>query len=248
MNISRALQHPTQDPNFVKKLAITGLVALVPFLNFALFGYALDHSRNVMAGRDAILPDWDDIGSKFQRGLLLVLAQMVYLLPVFLIYGCFFVFIIAGTGLASAANTRQQERDVAAVLSVGSIAILCVVAIVALTLSLFMPGVYRQFYRHGTFASCLKFGEVLAFTRRRIVDIILAGLTLGAMGIGVGVVTIVLSFVPCLGTIAVMALSVGVTGYSQVVYAHLMGQIMLKDSQALAPVPMPLVPPATIGG
>lgn len=246
MNISRALQHPTQDPNFVQKLAVTSLVALVPFLNFALYGYALEHSKSVMEGRDNILPNWDDIGAKFQRGLLLVLAQMAYLLPVFLIYGCFFIFIVGGAGLASAANTRQQERDVAALLSVGSISIMCVAGFVGLALSLLTPGVYRQFFIHGTFASCFKFSEVLAFTRRRLGDILLAWLALGGIGLGVGLVAMVLSLVPCLGTIAVFALSFIVTGYLQVVHAHLMGQMMLKDSQTLAP--MSPVPPATTGG
>lgn len=248
MDISRALQHPTRDPNYVQKLAVTSLVAMVPILNFALYGYALEHSRNVMEGRDAILPGWDDIGSKFQRGLLLVLAQMVYLLPVFLIYGCFFIFIIGGAGLASAANTRQQERNIAAILSVGSISIMCVAGLVALALSVFTPGVYRQFFIHGTFASCFKFSEVLAFTRRRLGDIILAWLALGAIGLVAGLGSMVLSLVPCLGTLAVLALSFALSGYLIVVHAHMMGQMMLKDSKALAPMPMPPVPPATIGG
>ena len=159
---------------------------------------------------------------------------MAYLLPVFLIYGCFFIFIVGGAGLASAANTRQQERDVAALLSVGSISIMCVAGFVGLALSLLTPGVYRQFFIHGTFASCFKFSEVLAFTRRRLGDILLAWLALGGIGLGVGLVAMVLSLVPCLGTIAVFALSFIVTGYLQVVHAHLMGQMMLKDSQTLS--------------
>ena len=247
MDISRALQHPTRDPAFVQKLAVTSLVGMVPILNFALYGYALEHSKSVMEGRDSILPTWDDIGAKFQRGLLLVLAQMAYLAPVFLIYGCFFIFIIGGAGLAGAANTRQQERDIAALLSVGSIAIMCVAGLVALVLSLLTPGVYRQFFIHGTFASCFGFSEVLAFTRRRIGDIVLAWLALGAIGVVIGLGSMVLSFIPCLGTLAVLAISFAVTGYLIVVHAHLMGQMMLKDSQALAQPAMPPAP-ATAGG
>jgi hypothetical protein len=247
MNISRALQHPTQDPAFVQKLAVTSLVGMVPILNFALYGYALEHSKSVMEGRYTVLPNWDDIGAKFQRGLLLVLAQMAYLLPVFLIYGCFFIFIIGGAGLAGAANTRQQERDIAAILSVGSISIMCVAGLVALALSLLTPGVYRQFFIHGTFASCFKFGEVLAYTRRRIGDIVLAWLALGAIGLVVGLGSMVLSIIPCLGTLAVLAISFALSGYLIVVHAHLMGQMMLKDGQALASVP-PAPPPTNTGG
>jgi hypothetical protein len=89
---------------------------------------------------------------------------------------------------------------------------------------------------------------VLAYTRRRIGDIVLAWLALGAIGVVVGLGSMVLSFVPCLGTLAVLALSFAVTGYLIVVHAHLMGQMLLKDSQALAPAPAPPAPPMTTGG
>lgn len=248
MDISRALQHPTRDPAFVQKLAVTSLVGMVPILNFALYGYALEHSKNVVEGRDTPLPSWDNLGAKFERGLMLGLAQLVYLAPVLLVYGCFFIFAIGSMGLANAASTRQQSRDIGALFGVGTVAVMCLVALMALAISLLSPGVYRQYYTHGTFASCFKFGEVLAYTRRRIGDIVLAWLALGAIGVVVGLGSMVLSFVPCLGTLAVLALSFAVTGYLIVVHAHLMGQMLLKDSQALSPAPAPPAPPMTTGG
>lgn len=248
MDISRAIQHPTKDPNFVQKLAVTSLVGMVPILNFALYGYALEHSKNVVEGRDTPLPTWDNLGAKFEAGLMLGLAQLVYLAPVLLVYGCFIIFAIGGVGLANAASTRQQSRDIGALFGVGTIAVLCVVGLMALAISLLSPGVYRQYYTHGTFASCFKFGEVLAYTRRRIGDIVLAWLALGAIGLVVGLGSMVLSLVPCLGTLAVLALSFALTGYLIAVHAHMMGQMILKDSQAPVSLLVPQAPPPTIGG
>ena len=76
MNISRAIQHPTLDPNFIQKLAITSLIGAVPILNFAVQGYALEHAENVMAGRDLPLPGWSDLSARFNRGLRLGLAHL----------------------------------------------------------------------------------------------------------------------------------------------------------------------------
>lgn len=235
MNISRALQHLTQDRDYISKLAIASLLSTVPILNFAVSGYALEHTGNVMAGQEVPLPSWDNLGAKFSRGLTLAIAQLVYFAPVLLLYGCFFIFVIGGAGLAGNADTRQQERTIAAILGVGSFAMVCVGGLITLAISLLLPGVYRQYYKHGTFGACFKFGEVLAFTRRRIGDILLAWLTLGGIGLVIGFGNVVLQFIPCLGTLAGLALSLAYAGYVHIVNAHLMAQMIEKDDAALTP-------------
>jgi ABC-type transport system involved in cytochrome c biogenesis permease subunit len=81
---------------------------------------------------------------------MLGLAQLVYLAPVLLVYGCFFIFAIGSMGLANAASTRQQSRDIGALFGVGTVAVMCLVALMALAIDgLLSPGVYRRFHpRH----------------------------------------------------------------------------------------------------
>ncbi len=43
IDIGRAIQHPFQDQNWITKLGIGALVNAVPILNFAGYGYMLEH-------------------------------------------------------------------------------------------------------------------------------------------------------------------------------------------------------------
>jgi len=243
MNISRAIQHPTQDPNFIQKLAITSLVGLVPILNFAVQGYALEHAANVMAGRELPLPGWNDLSARFNRGLRLGLAQWVYTAPLLILYGVLMTAILIFTfGAQAAIYSGQQSRDVSRFLGVGSVALIGFVAvfggvlfILGIAIGLLGPGIFRQYVQHGTFGSCFHFGEILAFTRRRIGDIMLSLVILYAILLVPMLGSMFLQFIPCLGSLASFVLMFAALGYYQIVHAHLMGQMIAKDDAALTP-------------
>lgn len=251
MNISRAIQHPTQDPNFVQKLAVASLVGMVPILNFAIQGYALEHAANVMAGRELPLPGWSDLSAKFNRGLRLGLANLVYAAPLLLLYGVMIVAILVFTfGAQAALYSGRESREVSRLLGAGSVALFGAMAvfggvlfIFGIAIGLLGPGIFRQYARYGTFASCFQFGEILAFTRRRIGDIIRSLVILYAILMVPTLGSVVLQFIPCLGSLASFAVMFAALGYYQIVFAHLMGQMMLKDGQAAA-----TMPPTTTGG
>ncbi|MEO6061500.1 MAG: DUF4013 domain-containing protein [Thermoflexales bacterium] len=243
MNISRAIQHPTQDPNFIQKLAITSLVGMVPILNFAVQGYALEHAANVMAGRELPLPGWSDLSARFNRGLRLGLAQLVYAAPLLFLYGVLMTAILVFTfGAQAAIYSGQASRDVSRFLGVGSVALFGIMAVLGgalfflgIAIGLLGPGIFRQYLQHGTFGSCFQFGEILAFTRRRIGNIMLSQVILYAIVLAPILGSMFLQFIPCLGSLASFALMFAALGYYQIVHAHLMGQMMLKDSQVPAP-------------
>ena len=69
MNLGRGLRFPLDDPQWLPKVLIGTLVSLVPILNVAGVGYMLDVTRNVVAGRETPLPEWDNFGDKFVRRL-----------------------------------------------------------------------------------------------------------------------------------------------------------------------------------
>lgn len=78
VDYKRALTFFREDPDFATKLALGGLIALVPILNFAGLGYALNLFRNVVEGRDSVLPDWSDLGDHFFKGLPAVAVALCY--------------------------------------------------------------------------------------------------------------------------------------------------------------------------
>jgi hypothetical protein len=85
-----------------------------------------------------------------------------------------------------------------------------------------------MFAREGTFASCFKLRAAFGMIRNNTATFFTAwGLSLVA-GLGVslivGFINLVVGWVPCLGWIIGLALSLGSGVYLTAVYAHLFGQ------------------------
>jgi len=50
MDIGRAFNYPRNDPGWVTKMLILGVVSIVPILNLAGFGYMIEGLRRVARG------------------------------------------------------------------------------------------------------------------------------------------------------------------------------------------------------
>lgn len=96
MDFGRGLRYPLQDPNWGSKVLIGTLISFVPILNFAATGYVADVTRNIVAGRETPLPEWDRLGENFVRGFLTVVIQFLWALPLLLLLCP--LFLVAGIG------------------------------------------------------------------------------------------------------------------------------------------------------
>ena len=75
----------TEDPRWLPKILIGGLFYLLAFLLVGIFfilGYQARLARNVIAGMQHPLPEWDDLGDYFGEGLRLFGVILVWILPV----------------------------------------------------------------------------------------------------------------------------------------------------------------------
>ncbi|MFP4320883.1 MAG: DUF4013 domain-containing protein [Anaerolineales bacterium] len=102
MDFARSIEYPLHDKNFVVKWIIGTILSLIPIVNFITYGYMLRVARASKAGESAEMPEWDNIGSDFIRGLIAFLGYLLYLLPV--IIGSF-LFIIP-VAVLDAANAE----------------------------------------------------------------------------------------------------------------------------------------------
>lgn len=100
MDFARGLRFPFQDPEWLKKIAIGALISLVPIFQFTMLGYMADTLRNVYHGRETPLPDYNDIGGLFVRGLMVVLIQLLWILPLLVLLCPAFALV----GIAGAAS------------------------------------------------------------------------------------------------------------------------------------------------
>ena len=71
MDAEKSFTFPFEDTEWVSKLGLGALISMVPILNFAWSGYLVDIIRNVMNNDAEPLPTWDDLGKKFNDGLIL---------------------------------------------------------------------------------------------------------------------------------------------------------------------------------
>jgi hypothetical protein len=139
---------------------------------------------------------------------------------------------------------KGDMQDVAnAIASAGSIlflCLLCVFLLYALVLSVIYPAILVIFAREGTFASCFKFREVFDLVSKNSSPFLTAwGVSIGAslvISFVAGIAQIILNFIPCLGQIVSLVLTVGIVVYTSVIYAHLFGQfgnIAFMKSQSM---------------
>lgn len=215
MDIQRALTFMTEDENWIKKLGIGVALTLFSFLILPIFiitGYGIQVARNVKDGMDVPLPEWDTWGDYLREGFVVALAGLIYAIPalaLFLIGG-----IVAGAGGAT---------DVDALIATGGVVfalLACLGSIYLLAMIAIGPAIYVQYINHGSLGACLNFREVFGIVRENIGDIVMTMLVF----IGIGIVMSVIGVIPCIGTLAILAL----TPWFQIVTAHLYGQIAAK--------------------
>jgi hypothetical protein len=84
MDFTRAFSFMFEDKNWIVKIvlgAIFNLLMLVlvgiPFV----LGYLLELAKNASQGKEIPLPEWDNLGEKFTRGLIFLIILIIYSIP-----------------------------------------------------------------------------------------------------------------------------------------------------------------------
>lgn len=228
MNINKAFSFPFEDKQWISKLGIGAIISMVPILNFAWSGYLVGILRNVVDNEAEPLPNWDNFEKKFMDGLILFGAGLVYSLPILLVI-CLPMGIMGISGAISGSGDLQDVGEVVA--GIGGFLGLCLGGlffVYAIFLSIVYPAILVVFAREGTFASCFKFRDVMNLISKNAGPFFTAwGISLvAALGVGfvAGIVSAVLGWIPCVGWVAALVISMGSTVYATAVYAHLFGQ------------------------
>ena len=178
MEIGSAFSYMFQDENWIKKILIGGIVALIPIVNFAALGYLVQVIRNVRDGQALPLPEWDQFGAYFKSGLMLALIYLVYLIPVFIVSCLQSVIPMAMEGLGS------QGEDITAALGIVTACLSCVSGLWGLLVGILFPAILVRYAEVGTFGCGFQFGDIIAIIKANIGSyIIVLLLTWVAQGI-----------------------------------------------------------------
>jgi len=241
MDAEKSFTYPFEDDQWLSKLGLGAIISIVPILNFAWSGYLVDIIRNVMDHDPKPLPTWDDLGKKLSDGLILFGAGLVYALPILLVFGLP-LSLAAFSGLVSGNNNMQDVgRMLTETGSVLFFGLLCVLVLYGMVLSIVYPAVLVLFARERTFASCFRLREAFELISRNAGPFFTAwALSMAAalaVGLVSGFVNLLVGWVPCIGWMIGLVLSLGSGVYMTAIYAHLFGQfgIIAFEQNQLAP-------------
>jgi len=209
VDIGRSFTYMFDDEEWLKKIAIGGVLNIVPIVNFIPVGYGLRAMKNVAEGIETPLPEWDDWGGDFTKGLMVAIASLIASLPIWAVQ-ILSIIVAAVVG---------QESDVAGICAAG---VSCLAVIWGLAMLVYLPAAVIKYAAEGEFGAFFKFSEVLAFIKDNLSNYIVAILlVLAAM-----IVASVVGGIACgIGTLFT-------TFWATLVGSYLFGQLIAEAGAA----------------
>ena len=228
MNVAKAFTFVTEDEQWVGKIGIGVLVILGSFLLFPiplLVGYQVGVTRNVMNGEKRPLPQWEDFGRLFVDGLSVLLVQIIFTLPFWLIMG---VAVFTTVGLGAFSEGVNEDLLATGFLATWGL-MMCLTLIFVAAWFFLSPALIIQYARTNELGACFRFGEVYEIARRNIGDILIAALAAFGASLALNVVAGILFIIPCLGQIVGAILLFAGSPWLMVTMGHMYGQIGINE-------------------
>ncbi len=204
MDFGKAFTFVFEDEDWVKKIALGGLLSLIPVIGiFLVIGYGLEVTKRVIKGDAEVLPDWSDFGGYLTKGFLVFLIVFVYMLPVFLIQACTSIPFLFDS----------PDDTLTAIFTIVTICFGCFTFLYSLVAYLVLPAAVGRYAATGELGEAFKLGAIFGMVKDNLG-------TYGMVLLG----GIVASMVASLGSIACVIGVLFTMVYSMAVNGHLWGQ------------------------
>ncbi len=214
MNVGRAFTFMFDDPQWVSKMLIGAVIALLSVLVlpvFILMGYMIAVARNVMQGNER-LPDWGDLMRYLTDGFFLWVATMVYTLPFWVLAGASFLPMFLSAGASEEAQAASMAISLLG---------LCLAFLFFLALFLITPALVVEYVADPRFGTLFQFGRVFGRVQRCFGPIVTVLLVTTVGMFLYGIVISIIGLIPCVGWLIVFLLTV----YPYLVAGYLYGQV-----------------------
>jgi hypothetical protein len=166
----RCLSYVFEDPAWVRKILLGGVFYLLGFFLIGwvfLLGYGARLARNVIAGVQHPLPEWDDLGEYFAEGIKLFIVALLYALP-FLVLA---MAVAVPMGMLSSFSRDQDMANLA-----GGLAgcVWCLFAPIILIVSLWVPAALLRVIVTRDLGAGFQFGAIWSFLKANAGNYLLA--------------------------------------------------------------------------
>ena len=219
MDFAKAFSFIFDDPNWVQKIIIGGLVSLIPVIGqLIVLGYMIAVGRNVIRGDEQPLPEWADFGQFLVDGLYAFIISLVYALPIFIVL-CVVLLPALAVGGAFA-----EDGDPGTIGGLGICCFATFAIIYAMAMGwLFLPAALARYADTGDLTSALRIREIWDITRANPAVFLMALL-----------LTWVAGFIAGFGIIACFIGVWFTQFYAQCVTGHVYGQAYLVARESAA--------------
>lgn len=203
MDFGLAFSFPFKDPDWIKKIAIAGVINIIPLLGqIAVLGWTILLAKRVIAGEEFPMPDWGEASEIFTAGLKAFAIGFIYALPV--------MIVMVPTSLLGAFDNSNNSFSILQALA---ICLGCVMGIYGLLISFLWPVAAGELAASGDIAAAISPRRIFTLVRAAPAAYLIVFLGTLASGI-VASFGVVLCFVGVLFTGA----------YAYAVQGHLIGQ------------------------
>jgi hypothetical protein len=219
MDIGRSFKYMFEDESWISKILIGGILGIIPIVNFVVYGYMLDVIRNVAANQELPLPNWEDFGGKFVKGLMVFIASLIYAIPV-IVLSIIYAIVVAIAGGAAGSSSRDAAGAAGGLIGLCTLVFYCVIFIYSIVVYgfLFIPAMMR-------YAEQSEFGLFFQFAENwRMVSV-----NLGGYIVMVLVYVVAMIVAEIVGSIACGIGIIFTIFWAQLVGSHLMGQYLKEN-------------------
>jgi hypothetical protein len=237
MDYAKSFTFVFDDPRWITKIAIgTGLILVSSLLSviligvlgfFILGGYSIRLLQNVRRGDETPLPEWDDWGGDFMRGLKYAVVGIVWALPMII----FILPMIIGGAIADGNGSASL---LGGLIMVGA---MCFMFLYGLFVALAAPGFTIAFSGDEQITSGLQFTEIWHWTRANIGQVIVAVLVILLAQFVITMVGSIVGAVLCLVGMAITVplATLAVSIFQHHVYGQLAHEFPFGGTGVLAP-------------